>query len=317
MEVNYQPLVSIVIPVYKGYPYLKESIDSALNQTYPNIEVIVVNDGSPDNGTTEKIALDYGERIRYFYKPNGGVSTALNYGIQHMRGEWFSWLSHDDLYAPDKIEKQIQAVSDMEDKVCVVRCTTASMDAEGKSINRPQRRVSGVFTATEMMKMHSLKEVGLYGCALLIHRDILTYCGEFNQELKTVQDEDYWTRIMFSGFRFVSIPDVLVKIRVHKGQTTNLLADLFEPERQIFANKVMEYYQKAPEINESNIITFISKQAKERRSDIEKKLLEAIEEIRPISSKEKAQIHMYEAFGCVYARVKMVYRMLIIKSKRK
>ena len=104
---NYQPKVSIVIPVYNGANYLDESIQSALCQTYSNIEVIVVNDGSCDNGATEVVAQKYSNRIFYFSKENGGVSSALNMGIKKATGEWISWLSHDDLYYPQKIEKQI------------------------------------------------------------------------------------------------------------------------------------------------------------------------------------------------------------------
>ena len=103
-----KPLVSIIIPVYNGGNYLSEAIDSALNQTYENIEIIVVNDGSQDDLKTEQIALSYGERITYVSKENGGSSSALNVGIRTMKGEYFSWLSHDDLYLPEKIEKQVE-----------------------------------------------------------------------------------------------------------------------------------------------------------------------------------------------------------------
>ena len=103
-----KPLVSIIIPVYNGANYLKDAIDSALAQTYPNVEVLVINDGSNDNGLTENIALSYGDKIRYFYKENGGVASALNLAIKNMKGEYFSWLSHDDMYYPNKIERQIQ-----------------------------------------------------------------------------------------------------------------------------------------------------------------------------------------------------------------
>ena len=81
------PLVSIVIPVYNGSNYLAQAIDSALGQTYPNCEVLVVNDGSDDGGATAELALGYGEKIRYFEKENGGVATALNLGIRQMAGE--------------------------------------------------------------------------------------------------------------------------------------------------------------------------------------------------------------------------------------
>ena len=74
------PKVSIIIPVYNGENYLREAIDSALAQTYKNFEVIVVNDGSSDK--TDEICKSYGSRIRYFKKENGGVSTALNLGIE-------------------------------------------------------------------------------------------------------------------------------------------------------------------------------------------------------------------------------------------
>src|SRR4030065_1713637 len=100
MEFNLK--VSIVIPVYNGSNYLRGAIDSALAQTYKNIEVIVVNDGSDDGGKTEAIANSYGDKIRYICKKNGGVSTQLNVGILAAGGEFISWLSNDDGYIPDK-----------------------------------------------------------------------------------------------------------------------------------------------------------------------------------------------------------------------
>ncbi len=102
-----EPLVSIVIPVYNGANYVAEAIDSALAQTYSRIEVLVINDGSNDNNATRDIALSYGERIRYIEKENGGVASALNRGIKEMNGDYFSWLSHDDLYFPQKVQTQV------------------------------------------------------------------------------------------------------------------------------------------------------------------------------------------------------------------
>ncbi len=99
------PKVTIVIPVYNGEKYVKFAIDSAINQTYKNLEVLVVDDGSTD--ATEKIAKSYGDKIRYIKKKNGGVSSALNLAIKKMTGEYFSWLSHDDVYEPNKVECEI------------------------------------------------------------------------------------------------------------------------------------------------------------------------------------------------------------------
>ena len=83
---KFSPLVSIVIPVYNGSNYLAEAIDSALAQTYPNIEILVINDGSKDDGATKNLALSYGDKIRYFEKENGEVATALNFGIEKLNG---------------------------------------------------------------------------------------------------------------------------------------------------------------------------------------------------------------------------------------
>ena len=76
--------LSVVIPVFNIEDYIGKCLDSVLAQTYQNYEIIVVNDGSCDDGKTEEIALSYGDKIRYFSKENGGVSSALNFGIEKM-----------------------------------------------------------------------------------------------------------------------------------------------------------------------------------------------------------------------------------------
>lgn len=316
VNMNYQPLVSIVIPVYKGYPYLRNAIQSCLDQTYKNIEIIVVNDGSPDGGRTKAIAQSFGDKIRYFEKANGGVSTALNYGISQMKGEWFSWLSHDDLYLPDKIEKQLDVIGKETDKICVVRCTTMSVDENEKPLFRPQRKIKGVFTAAQMMRLHSLKEVGLYGCALLIHRKILEVCGNFDDTLRTVQDEDYWNRIMFKGYRFISVPDILVKIRIHTLQTTNLLSDKFVEERVILTDRVIDYYNEDRKRNYSLLLTFCQKQYKERRKDLGERVYIELKKNDDFALRNEVSIRMYSCYGIFYALMKKVYRHLFIKPNR-
>ena len=310
---KYYPLVSIIIPVYKGDPYLKEAIDSALNQTYKNIEVIVINDGSPDDGKTEEIAKSYGDRIRYFYKKNGGVSTALNYGIKKMRGEWFSWLSHDDVYEPDKIMAQIRAVAKRENKVCVIRCTTSLIDANGNPIYRPQKGIDGNFNALQMMKMHSLKEVGLYGCSLLIHKEILDACGFFNENLRAVQDEEYWARIMFSGYEFVSISGKYVKIRVHSGQATVRLNDIFDSEREMLCSMLTNYYNQNKDMNFELLYIFTLKQAKEHRPHLMFKLKQILIKDYRFTLNKRLVLIMYLGYGCFYTTVKKMYKKFLVR----
>ena len=122
------PLVSIVIPVYNGADYLAEAIDSAIAQTYSNIEIIVVNDGSTDDGATERVARAYGNRIKYYSKPNGGVATALNYAIKRMNGDYFSWLSHDDVYLPEKVERQIKKLEELDGEMVILYSNVEVID---------------------------------------------------------------------------------------------------------------------------------------------------------------------------------------------
>src|SRR4051794_3824327 len=101
------PRVTICMPVYNGGSYFKLALQSALAQDYGNLEIVVVNDGSTDAGGTEQIALSYGDRVRYFAQENRGVAGALNTALSQMTGEYFAWLSHDDLHLPHKTSSQI------------------------------------------------------------------------------------------------------------------------------------------------------------------------------------------------------------------
>lgn len=193
MQKEFCPKVSIIIPVYNGANYLKQAIDSAINQRYKNIEIIVVNDGSNDNGKTEKIAISYGKKIRYIYKENGGVASALNVGIRNMEGEYFSWLSHDDLYEEDKVYNQINMLSKLEDKKTLICCRYKVVNKDLKyiqenSFGKEKDRL--IYPAVKFL----LKGY-IHGCCLLIHKSYFNKVGIFNEKLKTTQDFDLWFRM--------------------------------------------------------------------------------------------------------------------------
>ena len=221
------PLVSIVIPVYNGSNYLKKAIDSALRQTYTNIEIIVVNDGSTDGGATEDLALSYGDRIRYFRKENGGVSSAINFGIEHMRGEYFSWLSHDDEYADSKIEKQIDI---LKSGGTIAVCSERQIDKSSEYISIPRDYTdlikNGIIDWQEEIAW-IINEQIFSGCALLIPKYVFEEVGLFDEDLRYNQDFDMWLKICFAGYSWVYHNDVGVLSRVHENQVTQTRKDLF------------------------------------------------------------------------------------------
>lgn len=219
------PKVTIVIPVYNGRDFLRDAIDSALSQTYPNIEIVVVNDGSKDEGATERIALSYGDRIRYLSKPNGGVGSALNFAIEEMTGDFFSWLSHDDLYTDDKVEKEVAALAWAGKGNAIIYSDYAVFtDNPSGAIARRLKNV-----APESFRYWLTAESGLHGCTLLIPRSVFKKVGGFNESLRTTQDMDLWFRIA-REFSFIHIPEVLVKCRFHGAQGSLIMSSTVRTE---------------------------------------------------------------------------------------
>lgn len=208
MNTDFHPLVSIVIPVYNGSNYLREAIDSALAQTYDNIEVIVVNDGSNDNGATEEICLSYGDKIRYFKKENGGVATALNLGIEKMQGEYFSWLSHDDIFIDNKISIQVNEAQKNGGKF--IFGAYELIDCNGNKIN--DIFPSHIFQ-THNPRLYLYRGL-IHGCTTLIHRSIFIDFGLFDDSKKTTQDYDYWNKI-FKKINPIYCDLILCKSREH------------------------------------------------------------------------------------------------------
>jgi len=248
MNYVFQPLVSIVIPVYNGSNYLKEAIDSALAQTYINCEILVINDGSNDNGKTEEIALSYGNKIRYFAKKNGWVASALNLGISQMKGQYFSWLSHDDQYFPQKIEAQLNMLSELKDRTSIIYTDFNYIDEKSNFLY--DYRVKHILP--EQFRPAFIWGGLIHGCSLLIPKECFEVCGVFNETLRTTQDYDLWFRFS-EKFRFVHLPEILVKSRVHKNQIAVLQSKVMKLEEtklysklilKVKHDEIKSYYEK-------------------------------------------------------------------------
>ncbi len=215
---EFKPKVTVVIPVYNGSNFMKVAIDSAIAQTYDNKEILVINDGSTDNGETEKIALSYGNKIRYIKKENGGVATALNLAIKEMKGEYLSWLSHDDMYKPFKLEKQVEVLNKLQDKNTIIFSNVELIDERGD-----------IFCTTNYSNLLTHEELcqGIYpvikgtvnGCSMLISKECFNKVGLFNENLKTSNDYEMWLRL-FKEFNCYLIEEPLIQYRIHKNQDT-------------------------------------------------------------------------------------------------
>jgi glycosyltransferase involved in cell wall biosynthesis len=230
------PLVSIVIPVYNGANFMREAIDSALTQTYKNIEVIVINDGSTDGGQTEAIAKSYGSKIRYLHKGNDGVASALNLGIQHMQGEFFSWLSHDDVYCPEKIEFQARFWPEGKEPV-ILFSDYELIDEHSVFIRdiryRPERNKALIYSL--LVGSH------INGCTLLIPKTFFSKTGRFDEKLKTTQDNDLLFRFL-KKYKFVHVPQILVKSRQHQSRGSVTMQTVYMREKNDLFLQVLKNF---------------------------------------------------------------------------
>lgn len=212
------PLVSIIIPVYNGANFMRDAIDSALAQDYQNLEIIVVNDGSTDGGKTDAIAKSYGNKIRYFKKPNGGVSSAINFGLEKMKGEYFSWLSHDDLYYPDKVSTEIEYLKshDLLNKKVILY-------SDYTLVNKKGHKISHIIINHDLVEkkpIYALMRSLLNGNSILIPKSAWDKYGPLDTKLYCTQDYAKWFE-MNKTYAFVHVPKTLIKSRYHAGQATN------------------------------------------------------------------------------------------------
>lgn len=229
------PKVSIIIPVYNGSNYLKDAIDSALAQTYNNLEIIVVNDGSNDDGKTKAIAESYGKKIVYLEKENGGASSALNLGIKKMTGEYFSWLSHDDMYYPDKIEKQVEKIKEYDEKTILF--------SNYDYINPQGEKIKSVYLnhkyLTEKPDYAVLKS-NIGGITLLIPKEAFIECGEFDLSMRCTQDYDMWFK-MLKSYKFVHMEDILAMTRIHSMQDSNTSPRMLIEGNKLWVDIIKKY----------------------------------------------------------------------------
>ena len=211
-------VVSVIIPVYNAEKYLCECIESALNQTYKEIEVIAINDGSTDNSL--KILEQYSDRIKVISKPNGGTSSALNLGIKNMKGEWFKWLSADDVLYPNAIEELIFEAKKLENKKIILYSNYDIINSKGEIIKQfiePNYDELSSFDFNAMLLDHHVGN----GTTSLIHKSILDKYGIFDESIGFAEDYELWLRFcLIYGCRLHLVPKILAKYRVHKTQLT-------------------------------------------------------------------------------------------------
>jgi glycosyltransferase involved in cell wall biosynthesis len=195
--------VSIVIPAYNAKNYIAQTINSCLAQTYPNCEIIVVDDGSKD-GTGDFLLSYYGDQIRYIYQENQGVSAARNTGVQSAKGEFIHFCDADDHLMPEKVAHSVEAFQ-LHPEAVLVCSQCGYMDEHGRVIPsklRPQPLAGDVFC--ELLTVENFVTTS----TVMVRRQMVLDVGGFNLNLSVAEDWDLWLRLAARG-PFVVLNDVL------------------------------------------------------------------------------------------------------------
>ena len=317
MNMSSEPKVSIVIPVYNGANYMREAIDSALAQTYSNTEIIVVNDGSNDNGETDRIARSYGDKIVYFAKANGGVSSALNFGIRHMTGEYFSWLSHDDVYAPEKIKRQIAALTKTKDKKKTVGlCGYCFINEKSEHLPKKsmERFAEGVYDFRDVM-LEIATRGAFSGCSLLIPREAFDECGAFNEDLRFSQDALMWMQIFMAGYSLVYNSDVDVYSRIHSKQVTQTKRELFKKDSLTIAQILIPRLEQISDKERNYLYLYAKRSAKYGNSETVKACINAGNHRNLFGVRNKLLLKLWLLYGGMRPMLRKIYYRLFVKAK--
>lgn len=216
---KFNPLVSIILPSYNQAEYLKEALDSILAQTYSNWEAIVVNDGSTDN--TEEVMNEYASRdsrIRPLSKPNGGITSALNAGVNQAKGQFFCWLSSDDLFYPDKLLLQVDEFEKLDESYALVYGSFDILQNETKELTK-QPMAEPVIAGCEFPE--ALKFDFIDGCTIMIRMNVMREVKAFNPNIVHSQDMELWVRLASRGYKFKLLPHKLTIRRVHYAQSSS------------------------------------------------------------------------------------------------
>lgn len=196
------PLVSVIIPVYNRDRYLAEAIDSVFAQTYPEIELIVVDDGSSDRSA--EVAQQYLPDLIYYYQSNGGISAARNTGIGLAQGEFLAFLDSDDIWMPDKLSKQMAAFESDPNLEAVFGYVQQFYSPELDE------------TFRQRIRCPEQPSAAYISSAMLIKRSAFQRVGEFETGLKTGIDISWYARAVEQHLQQLTLPDIVYHRRLHE-----------------------------------------------------------------------------------------------------
>ena len=217
------PLISIIIPCYNAERWLAATLESALAQTWPNKEIIFVNDGSNDDSLS--VAQGFSARgVHVIDQPNRGASAARNAGLHVARGEYIQYLDADDLLAPDKIEQQMRLIEPLRNRVISSGRWIRFHEKPEKVLFTDQVNYRDL-TGIEFLQLHWEEGCMMHPAAWLAPRELLDDAGPWNESLTLNDDGEYFARVMLVAERIIFCNNAYTYYRTHSGPRLSVCRD--------------------------------------------------------------------------------------------
>ncbi|HPF59224.1 MAG TPA: glycosyltransferase [Candidatus Competibacteraceae bacterium] len=217
------PLVSVAVPAYNHAPFLTACLESVRNQTYPRLELVIVDDGSTDDtlAVAECFAADHDGRFEHLtllHQSNRGVSAASNRAIAACRGEWVHLLGSDDVLYPNKIQIQQQAIAGWkEPRLALVYSDVDFIDVNGQILSSATRK-RPLPGPDHQAYLHLIRYNDVANATVVLRREAFLAIGGFDEHLP-LEDLDCWLRLSVHH-AIARVPGLLAGYRRHGGNTS-------------------------------------------------------------------------------------------------
>jgi glycosyltransferase involved in cell wall biosynthesis len=231
-----EPDVTVILPAYNAAQYISETIDSVLNQSYQNFELLVIDDGSTDNtADLVRAYVQQDSRVQIISQPNQGVSAARNHGIDRAVGEFLAFLDADDLWVPDKLEAHVRHLCS-DDRLGMSFARIEYIDSESKRTGQKSN-----LRLKNIQPQHFYQDnLACTPSNVVIRRVVLQEIGGFDSDLSGLADIDLFLRVSCSGWTVEGLDEVLVYYRFHPNGMSSQLKRM-EDEWHRFNAKVAIY----------------------------------------------------------------------------
>lgn len=246
--------ISVIMPAYNEERFIAEAIESVLEQTWREFELIVLNDGSEDR--TREIAESYARkdsRVRVVSHENMGIAATLDQGFRQSANEWVAMIQGDDLMMPDRLEKQLAFLA-AHPELDVAGGLAKHIDSRGRIIARD---VSLLLSHEAVREQFARNELICFNSSTaIVRKSAVNAVGGYRSQFRVGEDMDMWNRLLENGFKILVQPEYLAQYRIHSGSVCIARARYIRDQVHWYRDSMLRRRSGQPELTWEEYLRF-------------------------------------------------------------